>query len=41
MGWAFVDKLIVDHMKGVNVVVNVSMTKYWTPDIGLNEEKME
>ncbi|MCA1960026.1 MAG: acyl-CoA dehydrogenase family protein [Desulfomonile sp.] len=28
----FVDKLIVDHMEGRNIVVEVSMAKYWTTE---------
>ena len=32
---SFVDKLIVDHMEGANVVVNVSMAKYWTSEMAM------
>ncbi len=35
LGRTFVDKLIVDHMEGVNVVVNVSMGKYWTSEMAM------
>jgi len=28
----FLDKLIVDHMEGKNIVVEVSMAKYWTTE---------
>jgi len=28
----FVDKLVVDHMEGKNIVVEVSMAKYWTTE---------
>jgi len=33
LGRTFVDKLIADHMEGKNVVVEVSMAKYWTTDM--------
>ena len=33
LGRTFVDKLIIDHMEGANVVVNVSMAKYWTTEM--------
>jgi acyl-CoA dehydrogenase len=29
----FVDKLVVDHMEGKNIVVEVSMAKYWTTEM--------
>ncbi len=35
LGRTFVDKLIVDHMEGANVVVNVSMAKYWTSEMAM------
>ena len=35
LGRTFVDKLIVDHMEGTNVVVNVSMGKYWTSEMAM------
>ena len=35
LGRTFVDKLIVDHMEGANVVVNVSMGKYWTSEMAM------
>ena len=33
LGRTFLDKLIVDHMEGKNIVVDVSMAKYWTTDM--------
>lgn len=33
LGRTFVDKLIMDHVEGKNVVVEVSMAKYWTTDM--------
>ncbi|MCE5265576.1 MAG: acyl-CoA dehydrogenase family protein [Deltaproteobacteria bacterium] len=33
LGRTFVDKLIADHMEGQNIVVDVSMAKYWTTDM--------
>jgi acyl-CoA dehydrogenase len=33
LGRTFLDKLIVDHMEGRNIVVDVSMAKYWTTDM--------
>jgi len=33
LGRTFLDKLIVDHMEGQNVVVEVSMAKYWTTEM--------
>jgi acyl-CoA dehydrogenase len=33
LGRTFLDKLIMDHMEGKNVVVEVSMAKYWTTDM--------
>ncbi len=33
LGRTFLDKLIVDHMEGKNVVVDVSMAKYWTSEM--------
>jgi acyl-CoA dehydrogenase len=35
LGRTFVDKLIVDHMAGENVVIDVSMAKYWTSDMAM------
>jgi acyl-CoA dehydrogenase len=35
LGRTFVDKLIMDHMEGQNVVVNVSMGKYWTSEMAM------
>ena len=33
LGRTFVDKLIADHMEGKEIVVDVSMAKYWTTDM--------
>ena len=33
LGRTFVDKLIMDHIEGHNVVVETSMAKYWTTDM--------
>jgi acyl-CoA dehydrogenase len=33
LGRTFLDKLIVDHMEGMNIVTDVSMAKYWTTDM--------
>jgi acyl-CoA dehydrogenase len=33
LGRTFIDKLIMDHVEGKNVVVEVSMAKYWTTDM--------
>jgi acyl-CoA dehydrogenase len=33
LGRTFMDKLIVDHMEGKNIVVEVSMAKYWTTEM--------
>jgi len=33
LGRTFVDKLVVDHMEGQNIVVETSMCKYWTTDL--------
>ncbi len=33
LGRTFVDKLIADHMEEKNIVVDVSMAKYWTTDM--------
>jgi acyl-CoA dehydrogenase len=33
LGRTFLDKLIVDHMEGKNIVIDVSMAKYWTTDM--------
>jgi acyl-CoA dehydrogenase len=33
LGRTFLDKLVVDHMEGKNVVVEVSMAKYWTTEM--------
>ncbi|MBN1613248.1 MAG: acyl-CoA dehydrogenase family protein [Deltaproteobacteria bacterium] len=33
LGRTFVEKLIMDHMEGKNIVIEVSMAKYWTTDM--------
>jgi len=33
VGRSFVDKLIVDHMAGKNIVTGVSMAKWWATDL--------
>ena len=33
LGRTFIDKLVADHMEGKNIVVEVSMAKYWTTDM--------
>jgi alkylation response protein AidB-like acyl-CoA dehydrogenase len=33
LGKTFVDKLVADHMEGMNIVVETSMCKYWTTDL--------
>jgi acyl-CoA dehydrogenase len=33
LGRAFLDKIIVEHMKGENIPVDVSMAKYWTTEM--------
>ncbi|MCX5827145.1 MAG: acyl-CoA dehydrogenase family protein [Deltaproteobacteria bacterium] len=33
LGRTFLDKLIMDHMEGRNIVVEVSMAKFWTTDM--------
>ncbi|MDZ7698018.1 MAG: acyl-CoA dehydrogenase family protein [Deltaproteobacteria bacterium] len=35
LGRTFVDKLVMDHVEGANVVVNVSMAKYWTTEMAM------
>lgn len=35
LGRTFVEKLVVDHMEGQNLVVNVSMAKYWTTEMAM------
>ncbi len=35
LGRTFLDKLIVDHMEGKNIVVEVSMAKYWTSEMAM------
>jgi acyl-CoA dehydrogenase len=33
LGRTFVDKLVADHMEGLNVVIETSMAKYWTTEM--------
>jgi acyl-CoA dehydrogenase len=33
LGRTFIDKLIMDHIEGKNIVVEVAMAKYWTTDM--------
>ena len=35
LGRTFVDKLVADHMEGKNIVIDVSMAKYWTTDMAM------
>lgn len=35
LGRTFLDKLITDHMEGKNIVVEVSMAKYWTTEMAM------
>jgi acyl-CoA dehydrogenase len=35
LGRTFVDKLVVDHMEGKNIVVEVAMGKYWTTEMAM------
>jgi len=35
LGRTFLDKLIADHMEGRNIVVDVSMAKYWTTEMAM------
>jgi acyl-CoA dehydrogenase len=35
LGRTFLDKLIVEHMEGKNIVVEVSMAKYWTTEMAM------
>lgn len=35
LGRTFVEKLVMDHLEGANVVVNVSMAKYWTTEMAM------
>jgi acyl-CoA dehydrogenase len=35
LGRTFLDKLIADHMEGKNIVVDVSMAKYWTSEMAM------
>ena len=33
LGRTFIDKLITDHIEGKEIVVDVSMAKYWTMEM--------
>ena len=33
LGRTFVDKLVMDHIEGKSIVIEVSMAKYWTTDM--------
>jgi acyl-CoA dehydrogenase len=33
LGRTFIDKLIMDHIEGKNIIVEVAMAKYWTTDM--------
>jgi acyl-CoA dehydrogenase len=33
LGRTYINKLIMDHMEGLNIVTDVSMAKYWTTDM--------
>ncbi len=35
LGRTFLDKLVVEHMEGKNIVVEVSMAKYWTTEMAM------
>ncbi|MDQ1239881.1 MAG: acyl-CoA dehydrogenase, partial [Thermodesulfobacteriota bacterium] len=35
LGRTFVDKLVADHMEGRNIVIDVSMAKYWTTEMAM------
>lgn len=35
LGRAFLDRLVVDHMEGRNIVVDVSMAKYWICEMAI------
>jgi acyl-CoA dehydrogenase len=35
LGRTFLEKLIIDHMEGKNIVVDVSMAKYWTTEMAM------
>jgi acyl-CoA dehydrogenase len=34
LGRTFVDKLVVEHVEGNNVIVETSMAKYWCTELG-------
>ncbi|HUN54014.1 MAG TPA: acyl-CoA dehydrogenase family protein [Smithella sp.] len=33
LGRTFIDKLIMDHIEGKNIIIEVAMAKYWTTDM--------
>lgn len=35
LGRTFLDKLVMDHMEGKNIIVDVSMAKYWTAEMAM------
>ena len=35
LGRTFLDKLVMDHIEGKNIVVEVSMAKYWTTEMAM------
>ena len=35
LGRTFLDKLVMDHLEGRNIVVDVSMAKYWTTEMAM------
>jgi len=34
LGRTFVDKLVVDHVEGCNIIIDTSMAKYWCTELG-------
>ena len=40
LGRTFLDKLIVDHIEGKNVVIEASMAKYWTTEMAVRMADM-
>jgi acyl-CoA dehydrogenase len=35
LGRTFLDKLVMDHLEGKNIVIDVSMAKYWTSEMAM------
>jgi len=33
LGRAFMEKLVVDHMEGLEIIIETSMAKYWTTEM--------